>query len=220
MAITDDDDDEEVVETNTSFSKKLINFKKSPVKRGARISIFSYSTSSTLINLVARKSRSNASDDDDDFIVPDSDTDVKSVKSSSSRSTASRRSVASSDESSDDDVPKKSMPKAKVTAKKTTGTKTVTATEGTSGSTNSFLTAAEQREQGKKNDKKAAEEAYSFLSEVQDVRFGLSTNLLFLTSRLFQKERRRPGDPDYDPRTLYIPPRAWKDFTPFEKQVC
>jgi DNA mismatch repair protein MSH6 len=27
-----------------------------------------------------------------------------------------------------------------------------------------------------------------------------------------------PGDPDYDPRTLYIPPLAWKGFSPFEKQ--
>ncbi|KAF8475994.1 muts domain V-domain-containing protein [Kalaharituber pfeilii] len=27
-----------------------------------------------------------------------------------------------------------------------------------------------------------------------------------------------PDHPDYDPRTLYIPPEAWKRFTPFEKQ--
>ena len=26
------------------------------------------------------------------------------------------------------------------------------------------------------------------------------------------------GHPDYDPRTLYIPPSAWAKFTPFEKQ--
>lgn len=29
----------------------------------------------------------------------------------------------------------------------------------------------------------------------------------------------RPGEPDYDPRTLFIPQGAWKEFTPFEKQV-
>ena len=27
-----------------------------------------------------------------------------------------------------------------------------------------------------------------------------------------------PDHPDYDPRTLYIPPSAWRRFTPFEKQ--
>jgi len=27
-----------------------------------------------------------------------------------------------------------------------------------------------------------------------------------------------PNHPDYDPRTLYIPPSAWAKFTPFEKQ--
>ncbi|KYK54398.1 DNA mismatch repair protein msh6 [Drechmeria coniospora] len=32
------------------------------------------------------------------------------------------------------------------------------------------------------------------------------------------KERRARGDPDYDPRTIYIPPMAWAKFSPFEKQ--
>ena len=34
-----------------------------------------------------------------------------------------------------------------------------------------------------------------------------------------QKDKNRPGDPGYDPRTLFVPPSAWKEFTPFEKQV-
>lgn len=32
------------------------------------------------------------------------------------------------------------------------------------------------------------------------------------------KEKRGPGDPDYDPRTIFIPPMAWSKFSPFEKQ--
>lgn len=28
----------------------------------------------------------------------------------------------------------------------------------------------------------------------------------------------RPDEPGYDPRTIYIPPSAWKTFTPFETQ--
>jgi DNA mismatch repair protein MSH6 len=31
-------------------------------------------------------------------------------------------------------------------------------------------------------------------------------------------DRRAPDDPDYDPRTLYIPPGAWQHFSAFEKQ--
>ena len=31
-------------------------------------------------------------------------------------------------------------------------------------------------------------------------------------------DRNKPGDSDYDPRTLYIPPHAWRNFSPFEKQ--
>ena len=33
-----------------------------------------------------------------------------------------------------------------------------------------------------------------------------------------QKDGRKPADPDYDPRTIYIPSSAWDSFTPFEKQ--
>ncbi|PTB65839.1 DNA repair protein [Trichoderma citrinoviride] len=32
------------------------------------------------------------------------------------------------------------------------------------------------------------------------------------------KEKRPPTDPDYDPRTIFIPPGAWAKFSPFEKQ--
>lgn len=31
-------------------------------------------------------------------------------------------------------------------------------------------------------------------------------------------DRNPPGHPDYDPRTVYIPPLAWAEFSPFEKQ--
>ena len=32
------------------------------------------------------------------------------------------------------------------------------------------------------------------------------------------KERRAANDPDYDSRTIYVPPNAWAKFSPFEKQ--
>ncbi|RCI13534.1 hypothetical protein L249_5545 [Ophiocordyceps polyrhachis-furcata BCC 54312] len=32
------------------------------------------------------------------------------------------------------------------------------------------------------------------------------------------KDKRVPGDPEYDPRTIFIPPLAWNKFSPFEKQ--
>ncbi|KAG5926217.1 hypothetical protein E4U42_003514, partial [Claviceps africana] len=32
------------------------------------------------------------------------------------------------------------------------------------------------------------------------------------------KEKRLPSDPEYDPRTIFIPPAAWNKFSPFEKQ--
>ncbi|KAL9621161.1 MAG: hypothetical protein Q9160_004412 [Pyrenula sp. 1 TL-2023] len=44
------------------------------------------------------------------------------------------------------------------------------------------------------------EERYTWLADIRDI------------------DRNPPGHPDYDPRTLYIPPLAWKNFSPFEKQ--
>ncbi|KAL1961047.1 hypothetical protein VTO42DRAFT_4935 [Malbranchea cinnamomea] len=36
--------------------------------------------------------------------------------------------------------------------------------------------------------------------------------------KILDKDRNPPGHPDYDPRTIYIPPYAWAKFSPFEKQ--
>jgi DNA mismatch repair protein MSH6 len=44
------------------------------------------------------------------------------------------------------------------------------------------------------------EERYAWLADIRDA------------------DRNPPGHPNYDPRTLYIPPMAWNKFSPFEKQ--
>ncbi|KAJ7273346.1 muts domain V-domain-containing protein [Mycena rebaudengoi] len=152
-----------------------------------------------------RNSRSATSDDDADFIEP-SDSEIetksqKSFKSASSRSAGSRRTDVSDDYESDEEEErgKKSKAKGKSAAKKATPAKSTPVATGTSGG-RSFLTAAERRELGKKKEKKESENAFEFLLDIKD------------------KDGVRPGDPKYDPRTIYIPPKAWKDFTPFEKQ--
>ncbi|CAA7264271.1 unnamed protein product [Cyclocybe aegerita] len=193
--VISDEDDEADDDMKTNFSQRLSRFKKSPAKKG--------------------KARSRASTDDDDFIVPDDSEEEsysKSAKSSSRRSSMSSRcSTASEDDEEagfdeddldlDDDLPKKSKSKGKTTTK-SAGSKKSTKTAGDAGSGGAFnfLTAAEQREQGKKDEKKAAESPYGFLQDVRD------------------KDGRKPGDPDYDPRTLLVPKSAWASFTPFEKQ--
>ncbi|KAF4549637.1 MutS domain V-containing protein 1 [Elsinoe fawcettii] len=37
-------------------------------------------------------------------------------------------------------------------------------------------------------------------------------------ANILDADRNPPGHPDYDPRTVYIPPMAWKDFSAFETQ--
>ena len=37
-------------------------------------------------------------------------------------------------------------------------------------------------------------------------------------ANIMDADRNKPDSPNYDPRTLYIPPTAWNKFSPFEKQ--
>ncbi|KAI5295946.1 DNA mismatch repair protein msh6 [Ascosphaera acerosa] len=37
-------------------------------------------------------------------------------------------------------------------------------------------------------------------------------------ANIMDMDKHPPGHPDYDPRTIYIPPLAWTKFSPFEKQ--
>lgn len=164
LSIPLSDDEDEKLETATSFSKRITHFKKSPPKKGPYIVCLQGACNKTL--QLGRKSQSMASDDDD-FIVPsDSDIETKSVKSSSSRFTSSSRRSSASEEDffNDDDegaVAKKGKSKSKP--------KTTSTGAGATGGSITFLTAAERREQDKKNEKKAAEDPYAFLADIRDV---------------------------------------------------
>ncbi|TEB23394.1 DNA mismatch repair protein msh6 [Coprinellus micaceus] len=120
---------------------------------------------------------------------------TKSLKSSSRRSSFSATDL-DDDLLDEDEKPKRT--KAKKPAAKASAPKMTQA--ASSGGGGSFLTAAEQRALEKKDDKKKAESPFAFLQDIRD------------------KDGKRPGEPGYDPRTLYIPSKAWKEFTPFEKQ--
>lgn len=151
-------------------------------------------------------------DDDDEFIVPDDvdeeiDDDMPPSSSrapsrssrASSRSRLSEYAMGSSSEpdidavESDDDIPRKKAPQKKSVSEKHDGP------QGGSGSL--FLTKAELRTQKQKDEKKSSDAPFSFLVNIRD------------------KDGVRPDEPGYDPRTLYVPPKAWNVFTPFEKQV-
>jgi DNA mismatch repair protein MSH6 len=52
----------------------------------------------------------------------------------------------------------------------------------------------------KKAHQSEPEERYAWLADIRDI------------------DRNKPGTPEYDPRTIYVPPNAWREFSPFEKQ--
>ncbi|EGO03735.1 hypothetical protein SERLA73DRAFT_119383 [Serpula lacrymans var. lacrymans S7.3] len=177
MPSDDEDGDEEL----SSFSSRLLKYKKSPIK--------------------SRKSQSSSVADDDDFIVPSDEDEVPERSSSraSARSVTSRRSSKSASSEVDTELEDEEDGSKKTKAKRP---QLKNNTGGSSaGGSNLFLTAAEQRAQEKKTEKKSAEDPFSFLVDVRD------------------KDGVKPGEPGYDPRTLYIPKKAWADFTPFEKQL-
>ena len=58
-----------------------------------------------------------------------------------------------------------------------------------------------KRQQKAAKFKEKNEERYGFLVDIRD------------------EEGRRPGEPNYDPRTLFIPDHMYAKFTKFEKQV-
>ncbi|KAA1472424.1 DNA mismatch repair protein Msh6 [Dentipellis sp. KUC8613] len=146
----------------------------------------------------ARKSKSS---DDDDFIVPDDDEDDLPERSSSRASgRSSRLSSIHTTEDEDDDDDGDDEPK-KRTKKSSKPSRPPLKNGGAGGSSNNnFLTAAEQRAQAGKDEKKSQESPFGFLVDPKD------------------KDGLRPGDPKYDPRTLYIPKSAWNEFSPFETQ--
>ncbi|KAI0739110.1 DNA mismatch repair protein Msh6 [Daedaleopsis nitida] len=146
------------------------------------------------------RGRKKANNDDDDFIVPDDvdeEDEDESRQSSSRASSSSRPSSRLSSRSalSELDSDDEERPKAKKTPARPPLNK-----ESSSKGAGGFLTAAEQRAKKQKEEKKSTEDPFSFLLDVRD------------------KDGVRPGEPGYDPRTLYVPQSAWKQFTPFEKQ--
>ena len=134
-------------------------------------------------------------DEDADEDVPASSRAPSRTSASSSRASSRLSIYAHTDTSEGEDDVHEGAParKERPPLKKKSGSKR--------GSSNIFLTAAEQRQQQQKEDKKSSEDPFEFLADVRD------------------KDGVRPGQPGYDPRTLYVPPKAWKTFTPFEKQV-
>jgi hypothetical protein len=120
------------------------------------------------------RAHSKASDEDDDFIVPsDSEVETRSIKSSSSRSSGASRRSGGASSADEDDFEQDEDEEPKKKGKKSTSTQAKGNSKALAGSGASatFLTAAEQREQGKKEQKKAAESPYSFLADnIRDVR--------------------------------------------------
>ncbi|KAG2059752.1 DNA mismatch repair protein Msh6 [Suillus hirtellus] len=147
------------------------------------------------------KKKSRASDDDD-FIAPDSESEHERSSSRASSRSKSSKSAASDDQSGEEsDVPTKKSAKSKRPPPKNSGKASGDKGSGSGLAGNTaFLTKAERRTQEKKTEKKATEDPFSFLVDVRD------------------KDGVRPGEPGYDPRTLYIPKKSWTDFTPFETQ--
>ncbi|EJC97743.1 DNA mismatch repair protein Msh6 [Fomitiporia mediterranea MF3/22] len=216
-----DSDDEKISNTTRSAQASSEKDPSSPVlgarSKKPRVSLFESDeevedTRGTLGKRLARfrkpgaakKKTTNGYNSDSDF-APAEESDAEapltsnrgsSVSGSRSELESSAVELDSADELSDAPKPKKKSGKSHRPALK----KMQSSDAVRSGGSSTFLTAAEQRAKDKKEEKKTTDDPFDFLRDVHD------------------KDGNRPGEPGYDPRTLYIPKSAWKTFTPFERQ--
>ena len=123
-----------------------------------------------------------------------------SSDSSDEVSAAESEEPSTADDASDEDDVVASPPPPRTKAPKPADAPAAPAAPTPSSVSFSHLTKAEKRVQEEKRKRIENEQAYDFLLDVRD------------------KDMNRPGDLHYDKRTLYIPPSAWKSFTPFERQ--
>ncbi|KAG0661777.1 DNA mismatch repair protein msh6 [Monosporozyma unispora] len=149
-----------------------------------------------------KKSRLFTEDSDSDEYVPtkkemsndiedDDDDDFIETKGSAINELADD----ASDSENDDDL--LSLSESKPKPKPISRSKTPTLTKKTTLPSRANLTTTTTKN---KNFNKSNEERYSWLVDEKDM------------------QGRSPNDPEYDPRTLYIPDNAWNKFTAFEKQ--
>ncbi|GAA5837892.1 hypothetical protein JCM9279_004059 [Rhodotorula babjevae] len=149
------------------------------------------------------------SKDDDDFSGASSGSDDDSAAfSDASSSAASSAASGASSSSSTARAPTKKAKAAPAKAKPAPKQATFGSFSGagrpafksTGSGSGSIKTSAELAREKAKKDKQANEETFSFLIDPKDA------------------DGNRPGEPGYDPRTLYIPKSAWTTFSPFERQ--
>jgi DNA mismatch repair protein MSH6 len=76
------------------------------------------------------------------------------------------------------------------------------ASSSRSASDNFMLTASERNRKLVEETKRAAEQCFDFL----------------LPENIRDKEGNPPDHPEYDRRTIMIPKKSWKEFSPFEEQ--
>ncbi|KAK6538595.1 DNA mismatch repair protein msh6 [Orbilia ellipsospora] len=148
------------------------------------------------------------SDDDlDDFIVEDEDEESDTQKSKkrkrAEKKTTKKAAFASSP------PPRSSPPPAIASSTGNSGSAsrfrfdpTVSAQASSATSSHVSKNASFNKKPAEKPKPKTKEDEirYPWLVDIQD------------------KDGNRPGDEDYDPRTLFIPKYAWNKFSPFEKQ--
>jgi len=154
---------------------------------------------------VGARSRKIITDDSDsDVFMPDAkevadgdddDDDIGSV--SAEESEPSPSSVGTSPEPVRKSKPKSSLSKFTTSSPASSAPSTPKYTP--KGSIGAFGKPTDKGERVKKF-VETNKDRYSWLSDIRD------------------KEGNRPGEEKYDPRTLYIPPGAWKTFSAFEKQ--
>ncbi|KAL8868623.1 MAG: hypothetical protein Q9174_004870, partial [Haloplaca sp. 1 TL-2023] len=138
---------------------------------------------------------------EDDFIVPDdSDAEVLPSKKRKRPSASASRQRASSPIPPAAPIEDLELPEASTVQQWIYDPESVQPWAPRSANTDKRKPQAAGKKWKEKAHTTEPDQRYPWLAQIQDA------------------DRNPPGHPDYDPRTVYIPPLAWSKFSPFEKQ--
>lgn len=181
-------------------------------KRGRKAASVSYQESDDEDAPVASKRRRVIESDDEDDFKPQDDAEDDDDEHMSDFVVESEESAAEEPQSDIEDMEeaprkrtKKSLPVVKQESEPSSGLFSDLGSKFTANSSYVSKTATAKPQQvkpkpAKKSFEKENEERYQWLVNIRDA------------------EKRTEDDPNYDPRTLYVPSSAWAKFTAFEKQ--
>ncbi|KAL7752170.1 DNA mismatch repair protein msh6 [Sorochytrium milnesiophthora] len=190
IVVSDEDEKDAFEGENTPSKPAIINNKSAPASTSTSTRKRPRAVASTIKPKPAAVAVSD--DEDDGDFVPDRDEHEEPESEEEDYGNASDEQDLPPSPTKQPKSSTARLQKFKMAAASAPGSKRAASTV--------FLSSEERRKDRNAKFQEANKDTYRWLEDIKDA------------------DGRRPADPDYNPRTLYIPSNAWSSFTNFERQ--